>query len=49
MHSIFAFALFGFFAAALLAGGLCGLVLLLRRPAHDPYDAPFGGVAGRRR
>jgi hypothetical protein len=48
MQSISGFALFGLFAAVLLAGGLSGLFILLRRPPHDPYDAPFGDVPRRR-
>jgi hypothetical protein len=42
-------ALFGLFALALLAGGFCGLVLLIRRPSRDPHAEPFGDVPRRRR
>jgi hypothetical protein len=48
MQSIIVFALFGLFAVALLAGGLVGLCLLMRRPARDPYAEPFGDIPGRR-
>ncbi|WP_222876954.1 hypothetical protein [Terrihabitans soli] len=45
MQSITVFALFGLFAAALLAGGLMGLCLLIRRPK----DVAPGNVSARRR
>jgi hypothetical protein len=49
MQSIPVFALFGLFAVALLAGGLADLCLLMRRPAKDPYEEPFGDIPGRRK